>query len=240
VDTKVLGDIQRSLDSAIDEFGGQSNAYRTANQFFKQNVVPYREEAFLKNIKKGKIEKVVNDALSGAPTAQTQERFKQAWGALDAKGKRAYRQQLLQQIMDAAKNPETGFSPDKAATMMDRLQNRLGPDVLGPEVSQAMEGWNNLFRQSGFAAEQVARSRTGSSFQQIAAPAIALATAGTVPAAFVALAPALMVRSRRFRQLLSKLAEMSPQHPDYQTVTQEVMSELSREAARTQALGTNQ
>lgn len=236
VDLNVMTQIRAALDGAIDEFAGQNSTYRQANEFYRTNVVPYKQDAFKKLIQKGDLEKMTADALSEAPTARTEKRFREVWSSLDDTGRQAYRQQLLQSIMDKAKNPETGFSPNAAATAIDRLQNRLGKDVLGPELTKALEGWNNLFRQSGFAAESVARSRTGSSVPQMTGPAVALGAGAISPALLTPMLPALLVRSRRIRQMLAKLSEMPPKHPDFNTVVQDFMAEAGREAARLQAI----
>lgn len=234
VDYQTLKDIRRALDEEVDTFAGKNSAYRQAQEFYKDQVVPYKEQAFKKQIKRGDLEKAVNDALSGAPTKQTRAHFEQVWGSLDEAGKEAYRQSMLEQVMEKATNPETGFSPDQAATMLDRLSNRLGPEVLGPEINRAMKGWNNLFRQSGFAAELVARSRTGSSAVQVGSAALALLN----PQVFTLFLPGVLARSRRARQILAKLADMSPQHKDYQAVYEDALQVLSQEMAKSAAAAT--
>ncbi len=236
VDLEVMNQIRDELDASIDQFAGQNSTYRKANEFYRQNVVPYKEDAFKRLLQKGDLEKMTKDALSEAPTARTEKRFQQVWSSLDESGRQAYRQQLLQSIMDRASNPETGFSPNAAATGMDRLKNRLGENVLGPELTKAMDGWNNLFRQSGFSAETVARSRTGSSVPQMTGPFLAAGAGAINPALLAPLLPGLLVRSRKVRNVLAKLADMEPKHPDYNRVVQDFMETVSQEAARIQAL----
>lgn len=240
VDLELMTGIRSALDKNLDYIGKENGLYRRANSFYVENVVPYKEDAYRKLVKKGEYEKAINDALSKAPSAQTMKRFNQVWGSLDEQGKSAYRQQMLQSIMDVAQNPETRFSPNAAATQIDRLKNRLGDDVLPPDLVKALDGWNNLFRQSGFSAEALARSRTGASLTQVTTPfamaAGVMAAPGLTATAVAPFMPALLVRSRKIRNMLAKLSEMNPKHPDYSTVTEDVMREITSEANKLQAL----
>jgi hypothetical protein len=232
VSLEVMRDIRSSLDSNLDAVGNQSQRYRVANDFFRENVVPYRQQAIPKKIAKGEYESALNDMLAESPTARTQKRFDEAYRALDPAGRRAMVQEILKRGMEKASSAEVPFSPAVMSTYLDKFEKRLGSEIVTPEVRKAMDGYKNLFEQSGFAGEQVARSRTGSSMAQMTG----LIAAAINPKMLLTAVPSLLVRSRKFRQMMAKLGEMSPEHPDYRTLVGEITSEINREAARAGAM----
>ena len=233
VNATLIRGIRDALDRNLDAIGNESRLYREANTFFKENVVPYREDALLKKVAKGDREKALEDMLSESPSARTQKRFDESYRALDDAGRRAMVQEILKRGMEKASSPELPFSPAVMSTYLDKFEKRLGSDIISPEIRKAMDGYKNLFEQSGFAGEQVARSRTGSSVTQLAAP-VAIASGNIKP--LLAAVPSLLIRSRKFRQMLGKLGDMSPEHPDYRTLVGEITSEINREAARAGAM----
>jgi hypothetical protein len=226
VQAGVFSDIKRSLERTIDDFTGDNQEWQTAQRYNQENIVPYREDAFGKLIRKGQTEKAAAEAVDPAKSRQTAERADRYWKSLDPEGQEKYRETLLAKMLDQGSDAEIPFSSARASSYLDATEARLAEKYIGADERAALDGWQNLLRVSQFAGESAARSRTGASFLQSMLGPATMAGVGTVAggpagAAILGLAPAvpaLIARSSKARNLLAKLKNMDPQHPDYNSV----------------------
>ena len=246
---ETLTTIRNQLDEMLDAHAGNNPIWREANDFWRSNVIPVRTKAdpIGSAIRAGDFEKAADLALAPGPAAQTRKRFNDVWSKLGKKGKDAYRQALLERVMAKATRNAEGveipFSPATAATMLENLKNRLGPEVFGEETSRALDAWRKVFRASEFTGETAARSRTGASLGAIAglgAGGVGFAMGGPeVGTAMIAtpIALTMIIRNPRFRQALIKYSTMPAKHPDKQGVMQDLISMMQRSGATAGAVG---
>ena len=230
VDANVLGKIQRGLNESIEQHAGQNNEWRVAQDFYKKSIVPYKEDAFGKLIRKGQTEKAAIESVNPSVTRQTNDRADRYWSSLDAEGKDTYREALMGKMLDQGSSVEIPFSSARASSYLDATEKRLAQKYIGKDERAALDGWKNLLRVSQFAGESAARSRTGSSIVQSALPMIGIGATGYMAspaaAAVIALAPAvpaLVARSKAARTLLAKISTMKPEHPDYESTVRQLL-----------------
>jgi hypothetical protein len=232
VQAGVFADIKRSLEKSINDFTGDNREWQTAQKFYSENIVPYRQDAFGKLIRKGQTEKAALEAVDPAKSRQTAERADRYWRSLDDEGKVKYRETLLQKMLDQGSDAEIPFSSARAASYLDATEARLADKYIGADERAALDGWQNLLRVSQFSGESAARSRTGASFlQSVLGPFSLGATgglvAGSIPVGVIVgmlpAIPALVARNAKARNLLAKLKNMDQNHPDFNSTVAELL-----------------
>ncbi len=235
VSSNVLGEIKDSLVGSINRHTGDNKEWQTAQAFYAKNIVPYRQDAFNKLVRKGDTEAAALQAVDPSKTRQTADRADRYWSSLDTEGRAKYKETLLAKMLDQGSDAEIPFSSAKASSYLDATDARLADKYIGKAERAALDGWQNLLRVSQFSGESAARSRTGASLLQSLAGPAALATggafAGGVPGAVILglapAAPAIILRSAKVRGMLAKLGKMEPQHPDYDSLVKDTVQAMT-------------
>ena len=136
VGTKGIGLLQSAkeqLEQDLEEFavkeGGQKGlkAFRNANSFYRENVVPFKKGALKNLIETGEPEKIISFLSQQRAEGGRVSRAELLFKGLDKKGRQAVRGALISKALNKAlPDPDGTFSPAKFSSEIESLQNVTG------------------------------------------------------------------------------------------------------------------
>jgi hypothetical protein len=245
---EALSAIRTALEQDMQAFaqgvGGRGyNAWRDANNFWRTNLVPFKEVGFSKLVKTAEPEQAWRYLMQQGGVDSRAERM---YNGLDTAGRAAVRagvlQDALQQATHVAKSKQL-FSPAKFAKYMEDHEKVINQFFHGNE-RQEIDGFTNLMRHVERAGQFMENPPTGNRvIAAMGAAAIGAAaptqTAATLGLTFAAAGAArFLFQSKAGRNLLMAASKLKPGSPAMHEISQQARRILSQGAV--QASGATQ
>ena len=184
--SKYFGDLRQAVGDDIDDFIANSgNAdikalYKRADGYYK-SMMARQDRAFAKAMDSNKPDEIYSQFVKTGKA----DRAANFYNALDRKGQAAVRSKMVEDALDKATNPSTGFfSPAKFAGEFERLREPYGVVFSGAD-KQEMDGFVKLMRHVERAGQYMENPPTGNRLvggavggSMVADPILALKGAG--------------------------------------------------------------
>lgn len=127
-------EIKNSIDRDLDVFATShgtdlKNAWKAADNYYKYNVVPYKDRSLVKALKKeSNPDEIFRMFIKngGSEGDYGTGRAQKLYGALDDKGKSAVRYGMMKKAAEHAIDETKSFSPAKYATALEKLEASRG------------------------------------------------------------------------------------------------------------------
>lgn len=126
-----LQSAKNALEDDLNEFArvnggaGGLKAYRSANEFYQKNVIPFKKGVLSNLIKTNEPEKIIRYLSQHKSAGGVKSRSNMLYGALDEQGKDAVRGSLIRDSLNKASD-QNKFSPAKFATELEGISNVTG------------------------------------------------------------------------------------------------------------------
>lgn len=227
-----LRELRNSLETDMGDFadrggGGAQNAWRTANAFYRANLMPFKEQGFADLVRTAEPEKAWRYLMT---QGGIDSRATRMYNALDTQGRAAVRGGVVQDAMTGATNPDGKFSPARFAKYMEDHDTVINQFFHGNELQQ-LRGFNNLMRHVVRAGQYMENPPTGNRLigaamagaASIAPKTIAAiaGTAGTVRTLF---------QTETGRNLLIAASKLRPGSPAMHEISEQMRLTLARAA----------
>ena len=211
----ILQQVRSAVESDMDAFASRSNnpaltnAWRKADQFCKERVVPFKDRQLANAMKDAHADEIYTKFVQ----AGKGDRAEHFYGALDARGQAAVRYGMVANAMEKAVDETRNvFSPAKFALAMEKIKDARGAFFRGA-AKQEIEGFTKLMRHVERAGQYAENPPTG---QRVIPWLIGGAAAVNAPLAGQAAALSGIVRTmlttgpgKRFLLAASKLEDGS-------------------------------
>jgi hypothetical protein len=200
-------------------------AWKEADTFYKQRVVPYKEGMLAKAIQRD-----LPDEIYPKFVKQGADRAQFFYNGLDEKGQAAVRYGMVAEALDASVQPTTGvFSPAKFAGSLERIRDASGVFFRGKGKFE-LDGITKLMRHTERAGQYMENQPTG---QRLIPLLIGGGIATVSPTAAVAgatgtLALRGLLTTERGRALLLAASDMTPGSPAMTRLVESLPRELAR------------
>jgi len=148
-----LGQLQSAVEKDMQDFaeynGGKfAQARKSADQFYVQNVVPYKDKAIVNALRNAPPDEVFQKFIL---KGDLKDRASEFYSMLDPKGQAAVRVGLVSRAMDEA-TKSGNFSPDVFSNQMTAYRGAKGAIFSGEDAWQ-LDGFSKLMKAiSGSAA----------------------------------------------------------------------------------------
>lgn len=157
-----LRNMQEALESDMASFaqkaGGKGlNYWKSADGFYKANLVPFKEAGFRDLVKTAEPEKAWRYLLAQGSVKSRAERM---YRSLDEPGRTAVRYGLVKDAADNAANPNGSFSPAKFAKYLEDHENAINTFFKGRDLLE-IRGFQNLMRHVERAGQFAENPPTG-------------------------------------------------------------------------------
>lgn len=159
---KALQSMKEALEADLSIFADQSGgsgkaAWRTADGFYKANIVPFKEAGFRDLVKTSEPEKAWRYLIA---QGSIQSRSTRMYNSLDEPGRSAVRYGLAKEALDNASNPNGSFSPAKFAKYLEDHEAAVNTFFKGRD-GQEIRGLQNLMRHVERAGQYAENPPTG-------------------------------------------------------------------------------
>jgi hypothetical protein len=210
-----LQEVKSLLDNAMASHAKKSGgpgfaAWRQADEFYKANIVPFKEAGFRDLVKTAEPEKAWRYLLQN----NTESRAARLFNGLDRKGREAVKYGLLREAELAATNAQGAFSPAKFAKYLEDHDQAVAVFFKGSQKAD-IDGFRNLMRHVERAGQYAENPPTGNRLVMpllaggaMVSPEYATAVAGT------GLATHALFQTQRGRNFLLYAAKLKPGSPE--------------------------
>lgn len=210
-----LQEIKTLLDDAMaahaKKAGGRGYAeWRRADEFYRSNIVPFKEAGFRDLVKTGEPEKAWRYLLAN----NTESRALRLYNGLDRKGREAVKFGLLRAAEEAATTPKGTFSPARFAKYLEDHDKAIGVFFRGSQKAD-IDGFRNLMRHIERAGQYAENPPTGNRLVMpllggaaYISPEMATGIAGS------GLATRALFQTQRGRNFLLLAAKLKPGTPE--------------------------
>ena len=159
---EALKAMKDALDSDLAGFAKQSgnagySAWRSADGFYKANIVPFKEAGFRDLVKTAEPEKAWRYLIA---QGSIKSRAARMYNSLDDSGRQAVRYGLAKDALDNATNPNGSFSPAKFAKYLEDHEAAVNAFFKGRD-HQEIVGFRNLMRHVERAGQFAENPPTG-------------------------------------------------------------------------------
>lgn len=156
-----LQQLRESLNGDLEFFAQQQGgdilkSWKAADTFYKQKVVPFREEALIRRL-----------AQENDPTASyklflsaAKQKPDTLYKSLGPKGRSAIKAGILNDALEGALSEKTGFSPAKFALALEKRQNEVGVFFKGQDKAE-IDGLIKVMRHAERAGQYAENPPTG-------------------------------------------------------------------------------
>lgn len=156
-----LQEAKDALDAAMEAHakktgGAAYDAWRKADQFYRTNIVPFKEAGFKDLAKTAEPEKVWRYLLAN----NTGSRAVRMYNGLDRAGRSAVKYGLVREAMENATGPKGTFSPARFAKYIEDHDQAVATFFKGAE-RQDIDGFVNLMRHIERAGQFAENPPTG-------------------------------------------------------------------------------
>jgi hypothetical protein len=148
-----LSGIQAALEGDMEQFavgqgGALEKAWRRADSFYKNAVVPYKDRALAKALTSDTPDEIYSQFIRVGRSGSGEDRAAKFYDALEPKGKAAVRYGMLANATDDAAIPgKDAISPARFSQSLERIQSASGVFFKG-EDKEALDGFVNLMRHA--------------------------------------------------------------------------------------------
>jgi hypothetical protein len=226
--------MQQALERDMTAFAKQSGtkgygAWRTADGFYKANIVPFKEAGFRDLVKTAEPEKAWRYLLA---QGSLKSRSARMYNSLDEPGRAAVRYGLVKDAMGNGTNPNGSFSPAKFAKYLEDHDSAITTFFKGRDL-QEVRGFQNLMRHVERAGQFAENPPTGNRL----IPYLLGGAAVIQPAAAATIAGSgLTIRSlfqtKAGRDLLLAAGQFKPGSQQLTTLSNRIATFLATASAR--------
>lgn len=187
----ILARIKKAVEGDMETFAksnpGTREAFKEANSFYQNNVVPFKDAALAKSLKDAPADTVFGKFIKASTTEGQAERF---FNVLDPKGQAAVRVGMVSQALDEATREvasEAGavFSPAQFAGALEKLKGARNVAFKG-ESKFELDGLVKIMRHVQRAGQFAENPGTGYRVIQQGMPVGLLAGAAYSPQMLIA------------------------------------------------------
>lgn len=224
-----LQETKDALDAAMaahaKKTGGPAyDAWRRADQFYRTNIVPFKEAGFKDLAKTAEPEKVWRYLLAN----NTGSRAVRMYNGLDRTGRNAVKYGLLREAMENATGPKGTFSPARFAKYVEDHDQAVATFFKGAE-RQDIDGFVNLMRHVERAGQFAENPPTGNRvIPYLIGGVAALEPSAGASVAGGTLAVKSLFQTQAGRGMLIAASKMKPGSPELErligTITRYVAS----------------
>ena len=156
-----LQEIRDSINEDMESFAKQQGGdiyrdWKAADTFYKQKVIPYREQAFIRRLaKEDDPTASYNLFLSAA-----KQKPDMLYNAIGMKGQAAIKSGILSDALEISMKEKTGFSPARFAQSLEKRQNEIGIFFKGKDKAE-IEGLMRVMRHAERAGQYAENPPTG-------------------------------------------------------------------------------
>lgn len=242
-----LNNLRAAFEKDIGDFaqragGNIEKAYRSANRYFRDKVVPFKE----RSLRKAASDDFDTDEILATfikRDAAYKGRGKKAEklvSNLDLKGKQAVKFALLSEAYEGALKGDTAFSPAKFAQEIKRLGDANNV-VFTPQEQAELSGLVKVMEAAKRAGQYAENPPTGLRAADLGASVGIGALGVSSPAALVSLAGgvkgvSLLLTTRPGRALLVRANRAKRGSKEWEAVMQQANEEIGRIASRAAAV----
>lgn len=156
-----LQELRNSLNGDLESFAKQQGgdvlkSWKAADTFYKQKVIPFREEALIRRLAKEEDPTASYRLFLSAAKQKPDVLF----NALGPKGKSAVKAGILNDALEVSLSEKTGFSPAKFAQSLEKRQNEIGVFFKGNDKAE-IEGLMKVMRHAERAGQYAENPPTG-------------------------------------------------------------------------------
>lgn len=157
-----LVDMRNGLEADMEAFakrqGGDAyDRWKEANRYYKENLVPFKQQGFADLVKTAEPEKAWRYLMTQGGIESRAERM---YNGLTEEGRAAVRAGAVRDAMEAATGPKDTFSPARFAKYMEDHENVINQFFKG-EDKQQISGFTNLMRHVERAGQYMENPPTG-------------------------------------------------------------------------------
>lgn len=157
---QLKGALEQDMNQFADNAGGEVSArWKSADRFFREQVVPQRESDIARAMRNKNPDEVFKQFIRSSG----QDRAQRLYNALDTKGRDAVKSGILQQALDKATlegSKGVAFSPAKFAQELERVQGGVGVFFRGADRKE-INGFTKLMRHIERAGQVAENPPTG-------------------------------------------------------------------------------
>lgn len=213
-----LRDMRNALEADMEAFakktGGKAyEAWKDADDFYKTNLIPFKERGFAELVNTAEPEKAWRYLMTQGGIESRAERM---YNGLTEQGRAAVRAGAVRDAMNAATGPKGTFSPARFAKYMEDHETVINQFFKGADKEE-IKGFTNLMRHVERAGQYMENPPTGQ--RLIAAAMLGGGTYYTqslkplILAASTAAGTRALFQTKRGRDLLLASSKLKPGSP---------------------------
>lgn len=222
-----MGDFARKVGGAAEK------AWSDADQFYKTNLVPFKEAGFRQLAKTGEPEKLWTYLTA---EGGKESRAGRMYNSLDSQGRAAVRAGMFQEAMNSALGPKGTFSPARFAGYLENHENIINQFFHGNEL-QEVRGFTNLMRHVDRAGQYMENPPTGNrliGWLMVGAPATGkIGTAAVASTAGIAGGIRTLFQTKTGRDLLISASKLKPGSPAMGAISDQLRNVIARSVITT-------
>ena len=170
--------IKNALESDMGKFADDASpqakaAWKKANAFYAQNIIPFKKAGLAQLVKTDEPAKSWRYLVQ---QSAGKERAAKMYQSLDTGGRRAVRSGLIQDAIEHSKTPKGDISPAKFAQYMEKHSNAVEKFFAGDDLKE-IKGFQNLMRHVERAGQYMENPPTGQRVIDVAVGGGAVAAA---------------------------------------------------------------
>lgn len=210
-----LQEVKTALEDAMGTHAKQSggagyDAWRRADAFYRNNIVPFKEAGFRDLVKTAEPEKAWRYLLAH----NTGSRAVRMLNGLDRKGREAVKYGLLKEAEAAATTPKGTFSPAKFAKYLEDHDEAVGTFFKGSQKAD-IDGFRNLMRHIERAGQYAENPPTGNRLvMPLLGGAAFISPQAAATVATGGLATRVLFQTQRGRNFMLHAAKLKPGSPE--------------------------
>ena len=231
---EVKGALDADMAAHAKQTGGDAYAaWRNADQYYRTNIVPFKEAGFKDLAKTAEPEKIWRYLLAN----NTESRAVRMYNGLNKQGRAAVKYGLVLDARDAATTPQGTFSPAKFAQYIEKHDNAVNTFFRGADRKD-IDGFVNLMRHVERAGQYAENPPTGNRLIPLLFGATAVAEPTTAAAAAGAgLAVRGLFQTQTGRDLLLSASRIKPGSPEMQRLLEATARYASAASVSAQSNG---
>ncbi|MBE2224951.1 MAG: hypothetical protein IAF02_25645 [Anaerolineae bacterium] len=157
---QLRGALEKDMNQFASNAGGEVSArWKSADRFFREQVIPQRESDIVKAMRNRNPDEIFRQFVKSG----TQDRSQRLYNALDRKGRDAVKSGILNQAMERATTSGANgvaFSPARFAGELDKVQGSLGVFMKGTDKKE-LDGFVKLMQHVQRAGQVAENPPTG-------------------------------------------------------------------------------
>lgn len=230
--------VEADLETFAKTNGGDLlSAWKRADSFYKNAVVPFKDRALAQALKSDLPDEVYKKFIQVSRSGAGEDRATKFYDALDPKGRSAVRYGMIANALDTASIPERGgmLSPGKFEQSLQNIDPASKVFFRG-DAKKELDAFVNLMEHSRRFGQYLENPPTG----QRVIPWLALGGAALRPYEMAgvgasAYAARVLMTTETGKRLLLDAARLRPGTPEMQRVVEEIGRQIPRIASQSQS-----